>query len=70
VKKQTRVLSPEFAFNAALLDAARNRPHCCECPHEDYLTVSVIEHRHECSSCGETFVDAKRVKVYFGRGPR
>jgi len=49
---------------------ARPRAHCCVCPHEDYLTVSVSEHRHECFSCGETFVDAKRVKKYFGRAPR
>jgi hypothetical protein len=43
---------------------------CGICPHVDYLTVSVSAHRHECFSCGETFVDPKRVKKYFGKGPR
>lgn len=42
------------------------RPHCSECPHIDYLTVSCKRHEHECCSCGERFIDPNRTKVYFG----
>jgi hypothetical protein len=49
----------------------RHRPNYCDiCPHVDYLTVSVERHAHECSICGETFIDARREKRYFGRAPR
>jgi len=46
------------------------RATCDVCPHVDYLTLSVVQSKHQCASCGETFVDEVREKRYFGRTPR
>ena len=47
-------------------EPAPERPHCCDCPHESYWTVSVKRLEHECESCGARFI-AKRECRYYGR---
>jgi hypothetical protein len=51
-------------------DHADGRGRCADCPHENYLTVSIRLHQHSCAHCGAVFVDARREKRYFGRGPQ
>jgi len=46
-------------------EALRNsRSHCCDCPHITYMTTNVETHEHVCQSCGQTFIDPWRVKIY------
>jgi hypothetical protein len=47
-------------------DEKAARGHCCDCPHESYLTISVKRREHECQSCGARFIEQREGR-YFGR---